>query len=399
MDPKIGKVLFLVNAFPSPDNIHKSPFNFRALKSLIAAGVDVHAVHLRSWAPGRKKIQRYQLDGVPVTAVCFPFYVKLPRSLAALNLWLYKKLFVQNVRAICPIDEIRIIHSVGAGHAGVVGSELSKRFNLPHIVQCIGSDINLVIPSMKNAFGVKDWDKQVDCFSCNSIELGNQVKSLYPSAQTTVIYRGVNLQEFYPDYDARQPGSLAFTYIGGFTPKETKPFGLDQKGGVTVLKAWKLVREELPDAAIRLRFCGPSAKPETVAAHYPGQIDGSGVEVVGQLSKTQVCPMLQSSDVVIIPSMFEGLPNAAMEASATGAALIGSRVGGIPEVIRDGQTGLLVERNNARELADKIKMLITNGGLAAQMGRAGRTYMEERFDSAQFAQGYINLYGKMISSK
>lgn len=396
MQPTTGKVLFLVNAFPSPDNSKKSPFNLRALKSLIAAGVDIQAIHLRSWAPKRKQIQQYDLDGVPVTAVCLPFYVKLPAPLAAFNLWVYKKLFASLVGKIIDLHSVRIIHSVGAGHAGVVGSELSRRYRIPHLVQCIGSDINLVIPSMKDHFGVKGWEKYVDNFPCNSVELANQVHSLYPSAKTEVIYRGVNLKEFYPDRTKRSADKMVFTYIGGFTPKETKPFGIDQKGGVTVLKAWRKLAQTGYSDRITLKFGGPAVNRATVEANYKGSLDADGIEVVGQLSKQDVCPLLQSSNVVLIPSMFEGLPNAAMEASAAGAALVGSRVGGIPEVIREGETGFIVERKNAQELADRMLRLIEHPDLVEQMGREGRAFMEQRFDAAQFAKGYTSLYEKTL---
>src|SRR6476660_7649176 len=127
------RVLFLVNAFPSPDNPHKSPFNFRALKSLVVAGVDITAVHLRSWAPGRKSVERCEMEGIPVIAVSLPYYVKLPARLTALNLWLYKKLFNRVLPQLGKVEEIKVIHSVGAGHAGVVGSAISKKYKIPHI--------------------------------------------------------------------------------------------------------------------------------------------------------------------------------------------------------------------------------------------------------------------------
>ncbi|HSB92291.1 MAG TPA: glycosyltransferase family 4 protein [Flavitalea sp.] len=391
-----GRILFLVNAFPSPDQPHKSPFNFRALKSLVAAGVDIQAVHLRSWAPGRKSIDRYELEGIPITAVSLPFYVKLPARLTALNLLVYKKLFNGLLPRLGDIRSIKLIHSVGAGHAGVVGSAISKKFKIPQIVQCIGSDINLVIPAMKNYVGVKGWEQHVKCFPCNSIELANQVKSLYPEAATEVIYRGVNLAEFFPNDQRRCREEFVFTYIGGFTPKETKPFGLDQKGGITVLKAWKQLKAANPAARVKLKFGGPAVKKETVAALYDGDWEKDGIEVIGQVLKTEVCPLFQSSDVVLIPSMFEGLPNAAMEAAAAGAALIGSRVGGIPEVINEGENGFIVDRKDEHALADRMLRLVNNQELAAQMGRAGRNFMEARFDNAQFARGYMNLYETIL---
>ena len=154
-----------------------------------------------------------------------------------------------------------------------------------------------------------------------------------------------------------------------------------------------------PGSQVKLKFGGPAVKKEIVAALYQGEIEKDGIEVIGQLSKNDVCPVLQSSDVVLIPSMFEGLPNAAMEAAAAGAALIGSRVGGIPEVIIEGETGFIVERKDENALADRMIQLIDNKERANAMGAAGRAYMESRFDNAQFARGYMTLYENILNGR
>ena len=99
---------------------------------------------------------------------------------------------------------------------------------------------------------------------------------------------------------------------------------------------------------------------------------------------------------IIVTTPKSEISNAAMEAAAAGAALIGSRVGGIPEVIREGETGFIVERKDENALSDRMLQLANNRHLADEMGKAGRAYMESRFDNAQFARGYMNLYETIL---
>jgi glycosyltransferase involved in cell wall biosynthesis len=117
-----------------------------------------------------------------------------------------------------------------------------------------------------------------------------------------------------------------------------------------------------------------------------------GVQVVGHMDRQAVAEFFRKSDMVVIPSMFEGLPNVAMEAAASGCALVGTKVGGIPEVISEERNGFLVDRKNEEQLAEKLQKIILNHELLSSCKKESRKYMEEKFDSAQFAEGYISLY-------
>lgn len=385
-------LLFIANSFPSPDKKNAGPFNLRAVQNLQKSGMNAEVFHLRSWSPGKKFSDTYMLDGVKVTAISLPYYVGFKPGLLSWNLLLYKKMLTALYGKKIREAKFDVIHSVGAGHAGIIASEISDKFNIPHVAQCIGSDVNIILPEIYKNTGVKGWEKNVKVFVSNSIELKNKVLELYPGADSRVIYRGVNLKEFYPSGNGQYNEEVIVSYIGGLSPKETKPFGMDQKGGITLLNAWKKFREANPSAKAKLMFGGPNVKEEIVNGLLQKDANELSVEVVGHMDRQAVAEFFRKSDMVVIPSMFEGLPNVAMEAAASGCALVGTKVGGIPEVIMEERNGFLVDRKNEEQLAEKLQKIILNKELLSTCKIESRKYMEEKFDSAQFAEGYISLY-------
>jgi len=98
------------------------------------------------------------------------------------------------------------------------------------------------------------------------------------------------------------------------------------------------------------------------------------------------------ADLVVLPSHTEGLPNVALEASAAGVAVVATRVGGTPEVISDGETGLLVPPGQPDAMADAILRLLQEDSTRTQYGEAGRKRMNERFTFAAQTSEYLRLF-------
>jgi glycosyltransferase involved in cell wall biosynthesis len=96
----------------------------------------------------------------------------------------------------------------------------------------------------------------------------------------------------------------------------------------------------------------------------------------------------QAMDVFALTSRSEGIPQAVLEASAAGLPVIASRVGGVPEVIEDGYTGLLFESGDAAALAAGLQALAADSELARRLGDAGRRRVEARFHIRRMAEEY-----------
>jgi spore coat protein SA len=106
-------------------------------------------------------------------------------------------------------------------------------------------------------------------------------------------------------------------------------------------------------------------------------------------------------DIFVGPSQIEeGLGLVFLEAAAAGLPVIASRMGGIPEVVRDGETGLLLEqRDDALELADKILTLLRNEGLRKKLGQRGRTWVSADFSWEKTVQSLEGVYDEVLAGR
>jgi glycosyltransferase involved in cell wall biosynthesis len=106
--------------------------------------------------------------------------------------------------------------------------------------------------------------------------------------------------------------------------------------------------------------------------------------------------LLSAFDIYALPSVCEGLPVALIEAMDAGLPIVATRVGGTPELILHGQTGLLVEPENVEELATSIRSLLIDPGKRAQMGEAARIRMKTEFTVESMAKRYAELYQALV---
>ena len=101
------------------------------------------------------------------------------------------------------------------------------------------------------------------------------------------------------------------------------------------------------------------------------------VQFVGRRAASEVPLWISSADVLALPSLSEGRPNVVLEAQACGIPVVATRVGGTPELVRDGQTGLLVEPGSAASMARGLGRLLGDAPFRDSIGRAGRAMVEE----------------------
>jgi glycosyltransferase involved in cell wall biosynthesis len=108
--------------------------------------------------------------------------------------------------------------------------------------------------------------------------------------------------------------------------------------------------------------------------------------------------LLPWADVVVLPSLTEGLPNVALEAAAAGVPVVATAVGGTPEVVVSGRTGFLVPASSPNVLAVRVAELLGNEGLARAFGAFGRQWVEKHFSFAAQARAYEQLLAEFVPS-
>ena len=106
--------------------------------------------------------------------------------------------------------------------------------------------------------------------------------------------------------------------------------------------------------------------------------------------------LLHAADVFLLTSITEGIPLTLIEAQAAGLPCVATRVGGVPEVVIEGTTGLLAEKRNDRELARHLRCLQHDAFLRKQLGAAGQRHVRDVFDADVMYARYREIYHKMI---
>jgi glycosyltransferase involved in cell wall biosynthesis len=116
-------------------------------------------------------------------------------------------------------------------------------------------------------------------------------------------------------------------------------------------------------------------------------------------SRDDVPRILACSDIAVLPSKSEGLPNALLEYFAAGLPTVASRVGGNGEIVKDGKTGLLVQAQDSAALADAVLKLMRDPELAATLGRNGRAHVASQFSFERMIESTHELYMELLHSE
>ncbi len=175
---------------------------------------------------------------------------------------------------------------------------------------------------------------------------------------------------------------------------------IPRKGIRNLLEALHLASHDAP--GIRLRLAGASTIPE-----YRRKIDDTiswfnltdRVDFLGGLSPAEVAEELSRAAALVMVSRQETLPVAIQEAMAAGVPVIASPVGGIPMIVREGETGYLVEYGDAKALAKRMVEIVTDDEVRLRMGTRGREIAKERFTLESVCQRTVAVYREVIAGR
>jgi glycosyltransferase involved in cell wall biosynthesis len=123
------------------------------------------------------------------------------------------------------------------------------------------------------------------------------------------------------------------------------------------------------------------------------------VELVGSLSRADALQRLAALDVLLVPSLWEGLPLAPLEAMAIGVPVVASTVGGLPEIIDDGQSGVLIDGHDPGRYAAAVRRLTAAPALRAAIIERARAVVAERFAWTANRQLYLDLYAQALGPR
>ncbi len=183
-----------------------------------------------------------------------------------------------------------------------------------------------------------------------------------------IVHCGVNPEEYTLRQHTGRGTRLVFT--GRLS---------EMKGLPIVFEAIARLRRDWPDLVLSLAGDGPDR--DLLASRIQALGIQDHVRMLGYRSSEQIRDLLRESDVFVLPSFAEGVPVVLMEAMAGGVPVVATRIAGIPELVEDDVSGLLVPPGDPDCLAAAIERLVADAALRDRLGQAGRAVIERDFDT------------------
>lgn len=244
----------------------------------------------------------------------------------------------------------------------------------------------------KNMFGVCT-DAIVTCSRSVSEVLANVCPALAP--HLLVIYNGTNLVQQTP----LSPAEIQSRKLAAGLPGDAVVVGF--AGRLIPLKRIDCLLEAVKGLSVRhpgLYVSILGEGPLRSELEMQARPLGDRVRFLGRGSGSDwIRHWMPVFDILALPSESEGFGLAALEAMACGRAVVASAVGGVPEVVVDGETGLLVPPGDSQKLEAALEALIVDPEMRRGMGVAGRTRAKLLFDARIMARGFEKLYARLIS--
>ncbi|GIF77303.1 glycogen synthase [Asanoa siamensis] len=312
-----------------------------------------------------------------------------------------------------------VVHS-HTWYANLAGHTAKLLHGVPHVVTT--HSLEPLRPwkaeQLGGGYRLSSWAERTaieaaDAVIAVSDGMRRDVLTAYPALnpdRVRVVHNGIDTQQYRPD-----PGTDVWDRIGADPARPTAIFVgriTRQKGLPYLLRA----ALELPQEAQLVLLAGAPDTPE-IAAEVTGLVDalrqrhGGIVWVPEMLPKPDVVQLLTHSTVFVCPSIYEPMGIVNLEAMACETAVVATATGGIPEVVDDGTTGLLVPIEQATDgtgtplrpdrfvadLAAAINTLLADPDRARRMGVAGRTRAVEHFSWASIAERTMAVYQDVLT--
>jgi glycosyltransferase involved in cell wall biosynthesis len=221
------------------------------------------------------------------------------------------------------------------------------------------------------------YENGVRCFVTPSQFLSEKLAAWRVRAKAENIPLFLDVSAFFPEYE---PGGYVL-YFGRL---------VEEKGLDVLLAA-------LGGTDVQLKIVGDG--PEKEKLKIEREKLKVNVEFIGHKTGEELHNLIRKSKFVVLPSVWcENYPVSLLEAGALGKAVVGTRLGGIPEIVRDGENGFLVEPNSANDLREKIQRLIGDKDLCERMGRRAREMVVETNSPAEHYKKIQQLYEKLTTN-
>jgi alpha-maltose-1-phosphate synthase len=315
------------------------------------------------------------------------------------------RVFSTDLSMVDAVSDAQVVHS-HTWYANLAGQLASLRYGIPHVatVHSLEPLRPWKAEQLGGGYALSSWAERTALDSAAAVVavsdgMREDVLSVYPEIppqRVRVIRNGIDTTEYAPDLgtevlekhgiDRSRPYVI---FVGRITR---------QKGVPVLLRAAAAL-----DSSAQLVLCAGAADTVELGAEVSSLVAGlqesrSGVIWIPEmLPKTDIIQLLTHALVFVCPSVYEPLGIVNLEAMACETAVVASRVGGIPEVVSGGVTGLLVPSDDPASLAGALNALLRDPERAEAMGLAGRERAVTEFSWEAVAAQTAELYAELVS--
>ncbi len=387
-------VLIVVPSYPSVNNPYGGIFIHEQIKAIKRADphLYIEVVKIEPYVPIFlsaiiKKYKKYEngqesylYDGITVNVIKV---LSFPRNILMANKCKRTSKKLQEYLK-CRNKTFDIIHAHGAVHTGFAAVDNAQRNSSISVVTAHGSDIMFYPNLNKRMNKISQYImKNANSIIAASKGLKKSIVEKNDDVEVDVIYTGVDLNKFSISQSLKTDVQLVkFIYVGNL---------LYSKGVFDLIKAFEILQNR--DIDCELALCG-EGKEKTNIIEYCAKNSIKNITIYGAVNNDALPPILSNHDVLVLPSHREGLGVVLIEALAMGKLVIGSNVGGIPEIIQDNYNGFLSKPGDTDNLANTMNKAIS--ALPSFSPQALRDSIEECFDIDKNALRIINKYGELV---
>ncbi len=291
-------------------------------------------------------------------------------------------------------EKISLVHAHWILPQGFVGVFLKKLFKVPLLVTVHGSDLfplkNIFYKKLQN-FVFRNSDK----ITANSEATRNELVKRFPdySQKIKIIPMGVDVNLF-KKRKIQKPKKYGKNRILLAVGRLS-----DQKGLQYLIEAMQDIRRYEPKIKLLIIGEGPHENALREAVRSKGL--ENCVEFIGSVSFSEVPKYYNYADIFVMPSLStktgtEALGLSLLEAMASGCAVIGTNIGGIPFVIKSGHNGILAEQKNANELANAIIKLLKDQKKSEKLGKNAAEFIRKNYSWENAAKRFIEAYEELL---
>ncbi len=303
------------------------------------------------------------------------------------------------VVALDAAQGLDIIHALYLTQPAFVAVAAGRYLGRPTVISARGNDLDRSAFD-PGKFAPIVWALQhAGAVTAVSTDLARKVQAFVPGREVRWLPNGVDTRQFAPgppDQDLARSLGLGDAPVIAFVGEARR-----KKGLTVLLPAFARLCARIACPPTLLLVGGVRQDDASILEVFRRQNPALDVRAVPHVPHEQLPAYYRLADLLVLPSLREGLPNALLEGMACAKAVVASKVGGVPDVLGqgNGENGLLVPPGDVAALAEAMEQLLADPARCAAMGLAARATVQERFTPEQEIERNLEIYAQWAWSR